>query len=70
MTSSYDFLVWLRYTSRSDACIPEASPVGDSTAHVPNPWLTATYIKKSELIKEELSKNIKSNKTFSLTLDA
>jgi hypothetical protein len=42
MTSSYNFLVWPRHTSRSDACIPEASPVGDSTAHVPNPWLTAT----------------------------
>jgi hypothetical protein len=22
--------------------IPKASPIGDSTAHVPNPWLTAT----------------------------
>jgi hypothetical protein len=32
MTSSYTLVM-----ERSEACIPEASPVGDSTAHVPNP---------------------------------
>jgi hypothetical protein len=43
---SHDYVVWLlRMHSSwngSEACIPKASPVGGSTAHVPNPWLTAT----------------------------